>query len=78
MTREHPDWLEVRRGEAPLIVSIPHAGLELREYESRFVNPWLALKDADWRLDELYDFLGSLGATHQKIAALKGWNVKCF
>ncbi len=25
--------------------------------------PWLARKDADWRLDELYDFVGSLGAT---------------
>ena len=58
-----PDWLEVRQGEAPLIVSIPHGGFELREYEQRFVSPWLASKDADWRLYELYDFVGSLGAT---------------
>ena len=63
MSDELPDWLEVRRGEAPLIVSIPHAGVELREYESRFVSPWLARKDADWRLDELYDFVGALDAT---------------
>ena len=29
----------------------------------RFVDPWLARKDADWRLDELYDFVEPLGAT---------------
>jgi N-formylglutamate deformylase len=58
-----PDWRGVRRGDAPLIVSIPHAGIELGEYEPRFVSPWLARKDADWRRDELYDFVGPLGAT---------------
>ena len=63
MSGERPDWLEVRRGEAPLIVSIPHGGVELSEYEPRFVSPWLARKDADWRLDELYDFVEPLGAT---------------
>ena len=63
MSDERPDWLEVRRGEARLVVSIPHSGVELREYEPRFVSPWLARKDADWRLDELYDFAASLGAT---------------
>ena len=59
----HPDWLVVRRGSAPLIVSIPHAGINLGAYEKRFVDPWLARKDADWRLDELYDFAGALDAT---------------
>ena len=63
MSDGRPDWLEVRRGEAPLIVSIPHGGFELMEYEPRFVSPWLACKDADWRLYELYDFLESFGAT---------------
>jgi formiminoglutamase len=58
-----PGWLIVKRGEAPLIVSIPHAGLELLDFETRFVDPWLARKDADWRLDELYGFLDPLGAT---------------
>jgi N-formylglutamate amidohydrolase len=24
-----PDWLEVRRGEAPLVVGFPHTGTEL-------------------------------------------------
>ena len=63
MSGKRPDWLEIRRGKAPLIVSIPHGGVELRDYEQRFVSPWIARKDADWRLDELYDFVGALGAT---------------
>jgi len=58
-----PDWLVVERGEAPLIVSVPHAGTALREFEPRFVGPWLARKDADWRVDELYAFAAALGAT---------------
>ncbi len=58
-----PDWLIVTRGEAPLIVSVPHAGTELGAYEPRFVSPWLARKDADWWVAELYDFAGALGAT---------------
>jgi N-formylglutamate deformylase len=60
---ERPGWLRVERGEAPLIISIPHAGTNLAEYEHLFVDPWLARKDADWRLDELYGFAGLLGAT---------------
>ncbi len=63
MSGKRPNWLEVRRGKAPLIVSIPHGGVELRDYEQRFVSPWLARRDTDWRLDELYDFVGALGAT---------------
>ena len=60
---ERPAWLTVRRGDAPLIVSIPHAGADLGAFEPRFADPWLARKDADWRLEELYDFLDSLDAT---------------
>jgi formiminoglutamase len=58
-----PDWLVVARGEAPLIISVPHAGTELGAYAPRFVSPWLARKDADWWVDQLYDFAGALGAT---------------
>ncbi|MCW5759569.1 MAG: N-formylglutamate deformylase [Phenylobacterium sp.] len=58
------DWLEVRRGEAPLIVSFPHTGIEIPpELEPRLVSPWLARKDADWWIDRLYDFAADLGAT---------------
>jgi len=63
MTSERPDWLIVERRDAPLIVSIPHAGTELGGFEPRFVSPWLARKDADWRLEELYDFAGAVGVT---------------
>jgi formiminoglutamase len=63
MTTDRPGWLIVKRGEAPLVVSIPHAGLDLLHFETAYVDPWLARKDADWRLDELYDFVEPLGAT---------------
>jgi N-formylglutamate deformylase len=63
MTRERPDWVVVERRDAPLIVSIPHAGTDLLTFEPAFVSPWLARKDADWRLDELYNFVETLSAT---------------
>jgi N-formylglutamate deformylase len=63
MTVERPDWLVVERRDAPLIVSIPHAGTDLLEFEPAFVDPWLARKDADWLIDELYNFVAPLGVT---------------
>jgi formiminoglutamase len=63
VTGEHPDWLTVKRGSAPLIVSIPHTGIDLAEFEQAFVDPWLARKDTDWRIEALYDFVEPLGAT---------------
>jgi formiminoglutamase len=59
-----PSWLTVLRGEAPLITSMPHTGVDIpAEIESRLVSPWLARKDADWWIHRLYDFAHSLGAT---------------
>ncbi len=58
----HP-WLTVHRGDAPLLLSMPHTGTELDAFESRYVSPWLARKDADWWVDKLYDFARDLGAT---------------
>jgi N-formylglutamate deformylase len=58
-----PDWLHIEPREAPLIVSIPHAGTDLVGYESRFVSPSLARRDADWHLRALYDFADDFGAT---------------
>jgi formiminoglutamase len=61
---EHPDWLTVTRGDAPLVVSLPHTGTEIpAEYERGLVSPWLARKDADWWIERLYDFAAGLGAT---------------
>jgi len=58
------DWLEIHRGEAPLLVSFPHTGSTIpAEIEARLTNPWLARKDADWWIDRLYDFASSLDAT---------------
>jgi N-formylglutamate deformylase len=57
-----PDWLHIVRGDAPLIVSMPHTGTEIPpEIEQRLVSPWLCRKDADWHVEKLYDF--DLGAT---------------
>jgi formiminoglutamase len=59
-----PSWLGVSRGDAPLIISMPHTGTEIpAEIERRFISPWLARKDADWWVHLLYDFAPELGAT---------------
>ncbi len=59
-----PDWLEVHRGSAPLLVSFPHTGTDLpADLEGQFVSPWQAQRDADWWVHRLYDFAASLGAT---------------
>jgi formiminoglutamase len=58
-----PEWLELKRGTSPLIVSIPHTGLDLRGLEPRLTSEWLARKDADWHIEQLYDFAPSLDAT---------------
>ncbi|MFL4991844.1 MAG: N-formylglutamate deformylase [Microvirga sp.] len=61
---EYPDWLTVVRGEAPLVVSLPHTGTEIpAAYERGLVSPWLARKDADWWIERLYDFVADLDAT---------------
>jgi N-formylglutamate deformylase len=60
----NPSWLEVRRGDAPLIVSFPHTGTDIpADIEAHLVSPWLARKDADWWVDVLYDFAHEVGAT---------------
>jgi len=57
------DWLHVHRGDAPLVVAFPHGGADLAGYDARFVSPWLAQRDADWWIAELYAFARDLGAT---------------
>jgi N-formylglutamate deformylase len=59
-----PSWLTVRRGEAPLLVSLPHTGTVIPdEIADSLVSLPLARTDADWWIDCLYDFAESLGAT---------------
>lgn len=64
-----PDWLTVVRNDAPLIVSVPHAGTAIpTSVEGRLLSFWLARKDADWWLDRLYGFAADLGATMVRTA----------
>ncbi len=59
-----PHVVEVKRGDAPLILSIPHTGTLIPpEIESDLVSPWLARKDTDWHIERLYDFAADIGAT---------------
>jgi len=57
-------WLTVQRGDAPLLVSFPHTGLEIpSDCAANLVSPALARHDADWHIDKLYGFAADLGAT---------------
>src|SRR5579875_2939113 len=57
-------WLQIDRGDAPLIVSLPHTGADIPpEIETGLVSPWLARQDTDWWVDRLYAFAAELGAT---------------
>jgi formiminoglutamase len=57
-------FLEITRGTAPLLVSIPHTGTHIpAEIEADLVSFWLARKDADWWIEKLYGFGPALGAT---------------
>ena len=57
-------WLTVKRGEAPLLVSFPHTGLDIpADCDAGLVSPALARHDADWHIDKLYAFAAELGAT---------------
>ncbi|HTW37720.1 MAG TPA: N-formylglutamate deformylase [Steroidobacteraceae bacterium] len=57
-------WLKVTRGTAPLLLSVPHAGVDIpSEYQRGLVSLWLARRDADFWVDKLYDFASDLDAT---------------
>jgi N-formylglutamate deformylase len=61
---ETTDWLSITRNDAPLLLSLPHAGTGIpAALEARLVSPWLARQDADWWTDRLYEFAPLLGAT---------------
>lgn len=52
------------RGDAPLLISLPHVGTRLPDdLEPRLALPARAVPDTDWLLVELYDFLPELGVT---------------
>lgn len=58
------DWLTVQRGDAPLVIGLPHTGTDIPDdILAGMVSPWLARKDADWWVDRLYAFAADMGAT---------------
>ena len=58
------DLYSCERGTTGLILSMPHSGLRLPEDVAERLTPTARkLPDTDWRVDELYDFAGCLGAT---------------
>jgi N-formylglutamate deformylase len=64
------DWLSITPGNAPLIVSIPHAGTVIPADISGLVSHDLARRDADHHVDRLYAFAAETGATiiHSRIS----------
>jgi len=61
---DHPAWLVVHRGDAPLVVSIPHTGTTIpSDIEPRLVSYWRALVDTDLWIDLLYVFVLDLIVT---------------
>ena len=56
--------LIIHRSDAPLVIAFPHTGTEIPDdITSRLTSPWLARKDADWWIDQVYAFANTLGAT---------------
>ena len=57
-------WMSIRRGNGPLLVSIPHAGTDIPEgIAPALVSLWLARKDTDWWVDRLYESAIKIDAT---------------
>src|SRR2546430_17064659 len=64
------DWLTLRRGDAPLLVSLPHTGGYIPdECAAGLVWPALALQDADWAFRLLDSFASEVGATTVQTAS---------
>ncbi|MEA3122211.1 MAG: N-formylglutamate deformylase, partial [Paraburkholderia sp.] len=58
------DLYGLQRGEAPLLISIPHLGTQIPDdLRDRYSDVALTLADTDWHLDRLYGFAAELGAT---------------
>jgi len=57
-------WLQVQRGDAPLLLCMPHTGTAIpSRIAAQLPSPWLARKDTDWWIERLYAFAADLGAT---------------
>ena len=57
-------WLEVKRGSAPLLLSLPHTGTDIPDaIEWSLVTPGIGRLDTDWSVHRLYGFAAELGIT---------------
>jgi N-formylglutamate deformylase len=64
MTADLGKTFELKRGTAPLLISMPHAGTSLPpSIAGRLMDAALRLPDTDWHLRRLYDFIDELGAS---------------
>lgn len=55
---------QLRHGNTPLVISIPHMGTHIPpKLQSAYAPRALALEDTDWHLDLLYNFARELGAS---------------
>jgi N-formylglutamate deformylase len=58
------DWLTITRGDAPLIISVPHAGTQIpKDILPALRDRELAISDADFYVDRLYQFAAQQGVT---------------
>ncbi len=57
------EWLTVARGDAPLMISVPHAGTEIPGEIVGLRSMADARHDADYFIDRLYGFAADLGVT---------------
>ena len=54
----------LHRGDVPLLVSLPHVGIELPDEQRwRYVERAFGVEDTDWHLEKLYDFVRELGTS---------------
>ena len=59
-----PAVFQLQQGTVPLLVSMPHIGTHIPvELQGGYVPQALQVEDTDWHLDQLYHFLGDLGAS---------------
>jgi N-formylglutamate deformylase len=55
---------DFKQGTSPLLISVPHAGLELTAaVQAGLVPQALGLPDTDWHIPRLYDFAEQIGAS---------------
>jgi N-formylglutamate deformylase len=58
------DLYTLHRGDAPLLISIPHLGTEIpASLRPLYTDIALTVADTDWHLDRLYGFAREMGAT---------------